>query len=867
MPVHPIFMFALIAFFSASSIAAQYQRPSQPLQDIVEQNKKVSTRLSNNKQWLAILTPESHTDIENLARKELKLAGLRLSPNRLTPSRIKAKYRSIELVNLNNNSVKPDTIITQADLTVTKVKFSPDSRFLSYIGISNHSADLYLYEIATRQSVKLNKTRINASLGLKYQWLHNSQGLATSIAVDSEHLPQTPQFHGPNISVTLGKKAPRRTYQDLLKNAQDEAQFSQLTTSQLSIIMLDGEVIKIGKPAINIGFSLSPDDKYLLVKRIKPPFSHMVKYRDFAQSVEMFHNSGKKLATLAELESGEFRPSGSDSVRKGPRLIHWRSDKPNTLAYVEALDGGDSNKKVQFRDQLRQITAPFNLAPKALVKTPWRIANVQWGENRLALITERHSTNKQMRVSFLDTAAVSDKLLANKSTAMRLWYQKALRDSYSDPGRLYKHPRPSGLGHLFALDNGRVFHYGLGASPEGYQPFLKSTKIPSETVSAGTLLEEKPSQVTVSQATSTRVTTPSTELSTELSTTHSTTLWRSASDQLESVRYILNLDPLRLIINRQSSDTPSHLVLLDVQSNTERVLQQKKASITAFKGVSRQLVTYTRDDGLPLSGKLYLPAGYTPKDGPLPVLMWAYPREYKNAEVASQVNYSPNQYNYISAKGPIPFVANGFAIFDRVAMPIVGEGKEKPNDNFRSQLIANAKAAIDTLVEMGVADRDKIAIGGHSYGAFMVANLLAHSDLFAAGIARSGAYNRTLTPFGFQNEKRNFWEAPSLYQQISPFTHADKIDEPLLLMHGEMDANSGTYPMQSARLFKAIRGLGGNARLVTFPFESHSYQAKESLMHMLWEQENWLEQHLRIKSKTKTKNKDETALETSVSFH
>lgn len=859
MPVKPIFMFALIVFFSHSATSAQYQRPSQPLQDIVEQNKKVSTRLSDNKQWLAILTPESHIDIETLAQKELKLAGLRLSPKQLTPSRIKARYSRIELVNLSDNSVKPDTIITPAALTVTKVQFSPDSRFLSYIGVSDHGADLYLYEIATRQSFKLNKTRINASLGLKYQWLHNSLGLATSIAIDSERLPQTHQLPGPNISVASGKKAPRRTYQDLLKNAQDEAQFNQLTTSQLSIIMLDGRVTKIGQPAINIGFSLSPDDNYMLVKRIKPPFSHMVKYRDFAQSVEMFHSSGEKLATLAELESGEFRPSGSDSVTKGPRLIHWRSNKPNTLAYVEALDGGGSNKKAQYRDQLREITAPFNLAPKALVKTPWRIANVQWGEDSLALITERHSSEKQMRVSFLDTAPLSDNSVydnygSDKSTEMQLWYQKALRDTYNDPGSLYRHTWNSGherYGHVFAVDNQSVVHYGLGASPKGYQPFLRMTKIPLKDEGEDAYLDKRIGKEAVSQAPSAR------------STTSSTALWRSASDKLESVRYLLSLDPLRLIINRQSSDTPSHLVLLDVQAGTERVLQPKTASIIAFKGVSRQLVTYTRADGLPLSGNLYLPAGYTTKDGPLPLLMWAYPREYKNAEVASQVNYSHNQYSYISAKGPVPFVANGFAVFDRVAMPIVGEGKEKPNDNFRSQLIANATAAIDTLVEMGVADRDQIAIGGHSYGAFMVANLLAHSDLFAAGIARSGAYNRSLTPFGFQNEKRNFWEAPSLYQQISPFTHADKIDEPLLLMHGEMDANSGTYPMQSARLFKAIRGLGGNARLVTFPFESHSYQAKESLMHMLWEQENWLEQHLRIK----TKNKDETALETSVSFH
>ncbi|WP_299796240.1 prolyl oligopeptidase family serine peptidase [uncultured Shewanella sp.] len=856
MPVHPIFMFALIAFFSHSAMSAQYQRPSQPLQQIVEQSKKVSTRLSDNKQWLAILTPESYIDIQSLARKELKLAGLRLSPEQLLPSRIKYRYRQLELVNLEDDSDKPDTITPPAGMSIAKVQFSPDSRFLSYIGISNHGADLYLYEIATRKSRKLNKVRLNASMGLKYQWLHNSRGLATNIAIDSKHSPAIAELQGPNISVTQGRKAPRRTYQDLLKNARDEAQFSQLTTSQLTIIGLDGKLTAVGEPAINIGFSLSPDDKYMLVKRITPPFSHMVKYRDFAQSVEIFHRSGEKLMTLAELESGEFRPSGSDSVRKGPRYIHWRSGKPNTLAFVEALDGGDSNKKAQYRDRLRQLAAPFNLAPQTLVKTPWRIADIQWGEEQLALITERHSAKKQMRVSFLDTESVSDSPASEESVngqskAMQLWYQKALRDSYKDPGRLYQHPHPAGLGDIFAVDNRRVFHYGLGASAQGYQPFLSATAIPAI------------GDVPVKENVSTRADGPVIQVKSAIDAASSATLWQSASDKLESVRYLLSRQPLRLIINRQSIDTPPHLVLLDVQTGTERILQQKPSELPAFRGISRQLVTYTREDGLPLSGNLYLPSGYKPEDGPLPVLMWAYPREYKNAEVAAQLNYSPNQYSYISAKGPVPFVANGFAVFDRVAMPIVGEGKEKPNDSFRSQLIANANAAIDTLVEMGVADRDKIAIGGHSYGAFMVANLLAHSDLFAAGIARSGAYNRTLTPFGFQNEKRNFWEAPSLYQQISPFTHADKIDEPLLLMHGEMDANSGTYPMQSARLFKAIRGLGGNARLVTFPFESHSYQAKESLMHMLWEQENWLEQHLG----NSTNNKGETTLGTSASFH
>ncbi|MGS0681351.1 prolyl oligopeptidase family serine peptidase [Shewanella sp. 125m-7] len=816
MSLNPLLMNALIAIcslllFSSNALSNSYQLPSQALQNVVEQTKNVSTRLSPDKQWLAVLTPKKHLSIQALSHSERKLAGLRVSPALLTPSRIKYSYLAIELINIGKSdaATKPVNINLPKGIQAANVSFSPDSRYLSYIGLTQAGANIYLYDIKNGHSHKLTSQRLNATLGLKYIWQNDSKGVFTNLAVtasllESEHTPIAP-----NISETSGQKAPRRTYQDLLKNPQDEAEFSALTTSQLSFIALNGDMTPIGKPAINISYSLSPDDQYLLVTRIAAPFSYMVKYYDFAQSVELFHRSGKMLQTLAQLESSEYRPPGSDSVRKGPRMIHWRSDKPSTIAFVKALDKGDSRIKVAYRDELLQLEAPFTQQPIQLTQTPWRISQVQWGELNKALITERQSDKKQMRVSLLDTSTTSDKTLA-------LWYQKAIRDSYKDPGKLYRQPAEINgkrLGNIIKFDNNQLLHYGLGASDLGYQPFLKSL--------------------------------PLNKNKTSLAIDGSTILWRSSPEQLETIKYIIKLNPLTLIISRQAADTPSHLVMLNVDTGHEQLLYQNQDKLNAYQGMSRQLVNYTRDDGLPLSGVLYLPANYSKQDGPLPVLMWAYPREYKNAEVASQVNYSPNQYNYISAKGPIPFVANGFAIFDKVAMPIVGEGKDKPNDSFRHQLVANASAAIDTLVGMGVADRERVAIGGHSYGAFMVANLLAHSDLFAAGIARSGAYNRTLTPFGFQHEKRNFWEAPSLYQQMSPFTHADKIDEPLLLMHGEMDSNSGTYPMQSARLFKAIRGLGGQARLVTLPYESHNYKAKESIMHMLWEQESWLEQYLK----------------------
>ena len=790
---NPIRLLAvLILLFSHQVTSSEYQHPSPALSEVIEQQKPVSTRLSHDKQFLAILTPFSQTGIDTLAQPELKLAGLRISAQTLTPSRSKNRYQEIAIHHLPSGKVH--YIGLKGNEELHQITFSPDSRYLSFIGKDHQGAHLYLHHLASNHTQKLTTAPLNASLGYQYQWLHDSSAIATSLALQKQATPDTVNTIGPNISISQGKRAPRRTYQDLLKNAADEALFKQVTLSQLSLIRLDGTQTHIGEPGINLAYTLSPNDRYILVKQIVTPYSRIVKYRDFNQSVSLYNTQGEKVRNFDRLESGEFHPAGSDSVRKGPRMIHWRQDRPNTIAFVRPLDGGDANIKRKYRDQLVSLTAPFENEPKVLANTPWRITSIQWGEENRVLIGEEHKGKKQLRVSLLDTVHPQQ---------LTLWYQRGLRDSYNSRGKLnydYQHSAP-----LVDFEGDKVVHYGLGASAQGYHPYLRQTDILNH--------------------------------SSEL-------LWQSSPDHLEKVVYLLNREPLKLLISRENKTTPKQLILLDMSSHSEKVLYQSPKQLQSYQGITRQLVTYKRSDGLPLSGVLYLPAGYTKTQGPLPLLMWAYPREYKDPKVASQVNYSPHQYQGISPKGPVPFVTKGYAVFDKVAMPIVGEGQLSPNDSFRTQLVANAQAAINTLSAMGVADPQRVAIGGHSYGAFMVANLLAHSDLFSAGIARSGAYNRSLTPFGFQYEKRNYWEAPELYQQMSPFTHADKIDEPLLLIHGEMDANSGTYPMQSERLFKAIRGLGGTSRLVTLPYESHSYVAKESLAHMLWEQEQWLDSHL-----------------------
>jgi dipeptidyl aminopeptidase/acylaminoacyl peptidase len=269
----------------------------------------------------------------------------------------------------------------------------------------------------------------------------------------------------------------------------------------------------------------------------------------------------------------------------------------------------------------------------------------------------------------------------------------------------------------------------------------------------------------------------------------------------------------------------------------------------SIQNVHKEVITYKRDDGLELEGTLYLPIGYDMQNKEkMPMILWAYPREFKDKNSASQNTTNPNEFIYPYYGSPIYWVNQGYVVLDDAAFPIVGEGDEEPNDTFRTQLVGNAKAAIDAVDKMGYIDRNRVGVGGHSYGAFMVANLLSHSNLFAAGIARSGAYNRTLTPFGFQSEERSYWDSPETYYTMSPFMHADKMKTPLLLIHGEADNNSGTYPLQSERYFNALKGLGATARLVMLPKESHGYSAKESVLHVLWEQDQWLDKYVKNKN-------------------
>jgi dipeptidyl aminopeptidase/acylaminoacyl peptidase len=531
------------------------------------------------------------------------------------------------------------------------------------------------------------------------------------------------------------------------------------------------------------------------------PYSYQVGYSDFPTVAEIVDMAGKQVREVFRIPLMENVPTGYDAASPGPRNIGWRADAPASLWWAEALDGGDPKKDVPFRDQVYRLDAPFKSAPVPCFKTAMRFSRITWAREDLAVMRQGSSKTRRQITAFFNPS--------DPGAEPRVIWDRSSEDRYGDPGDFIME---SGRGRARILIAGKgttMFLSGSGASPDGDRPFLDEFDIKTLQIKR---------------------------------------IWQSQAPFFESVAKIIDAEKLRLLITRQSVDEPSNYYIINLKAKKTTAPVQVTRFTNPYpflKGVKKERITYSRADGVQLTATLYTPAGWKKEDGPLPTIMWAYPVEYKSKTAAGQVSGSPYSFTRLSASSAVPFVTRGYAILDNAAFPIVGEGDAEPNDNFIGQLVANARAAIDKGVELGVVDPRRVAVGGHSYGAFMTANLLAHCDLFAAGIARSGAYMRSLTPFGFQSEPRTYWEATDLYNKMSPFNYADKIKTPILMIHGMADNNQGTFPIQSERLYAAIKGLGGTARLVLLPLESHGYAARESLLHMLWEENEWLDKYVK----------------------
>jgi dipeptidyl aminopeptidase/acylaminoacyl peptidase len=798
-------MGALVAVVlaAASPAAAQtgYLTPPDPIPAIITAQPTPTVLVSRDKQTLALLSREGLPSIAEMAEPELRLAGFRISPRTNGISATRAVYATgITFQDLGTGATRP--VPLPAGARIANLQWSPDGTRLAFVNATQTGLELWVADVAGAQARRVLGAELNGTIGAPYRWLGDGSGFVVARVLPGRGQPpargEVPT--GPIVQENTGRAAPGRTYQDLLQNPGDEALFDYYFTTQLSRVPLGGgRAVDLGQPGIFLDFDPSPSGQYLLVTRVKKPYTYVLPAGNFPQEINVLDaRTGALVKQVADVPLAPDPPA-FDAVREGPRRVQWRSDAPATLAWVEAQDGGDPRREAAVRDRVFMLAAPFTGQPVRLADLANRMYGIWWGRDDVAVVGEQNYNQRRERRHVVNPSAPGES---------RVIVDRSFQDNYGDPGSPLFTTTPTG--HpvmMFTADGSGVYHTAVGASQRGNYPFLDVM---------------------------------------DLSTGQSRRLWRAEDPYYETVVTVLAADGSRVLTRRESGTDAPNYFLRTFPGGQARAVTSFPDPAPQMAGLQRQLITYTRADGVQLSGTLYLPPGYDARrDGPLPLLMWAYPTEFRDAASAGQINDSPNRFSRPGGISHLFVLLAGYAVLDNPTMPIIGEGEVEPNDSYIEQLVASAQAAVDKVVEMGVADRDRIAIGGHSYGAFMTANLLAHSDLFRTGIARSGAYNRTLTPFGFQAEQRTYWEATDTYTRMSPFTYANRVNEPILLIHGANDDNPGTFPIQSERFYAALKGNGATVRYVVLPLEAHGYRARESTLHTLAEMINWLDAHVK----------------------
>ncbi len=794
-------MFFLISYLLTAQENITFQKPPQEILALADFERAPSVSMDTKKEYMLLSYRNTYKTLDDLNQEEMRLAGLRINPKTNISSTVtyinNHKIRRVKDVNEQVVSGLPD------NAKINNISWSPNEKLIAFTNTTPKGVELWVIDVPSAKAKKLTADNLNANFGNPYSWFRDGQQLLIRVIPankpalidEKKDLP-----NGPIASESEGKVSQNRTYQDLLKNKTDEANFEALVTSELKIVDLNGNLKNYKDAGIYLDESFSPDGNYLMVTTLEKPFSYIVPLSRFPQKSVVYDLNGKAIKVVNEVHLNEIMPKGFSSTRIGKRSMGWRADLPATLYFVEALDGGDQANTVDFRDELFLWNAPFSQLPTSLMKIPQRFRGVMWGNASTAIVMDSWYDTRNTKTYLINPSKPLDK--------PKVITDRNSQDVYADPGRFETKKNDFGR-YVLAIENNKGYLIGEGYTKEGQFPFIDEFDF-------GTLKTKR--------------------------------LYQSKlKDKKESLLSIEDVKKGDVLVMIQSKNEYPNYYFRNLKSKKINQITSFKNPFESLNNVYKEVITYQRKDGVELSGTLYLPAGYdrTKKDQKLPLLIWAYPREYKDKNSAGQTTQNPNEFTFPYYGSFVYWVTRGYAVLDDAAFPIVGEGSNEPNDTFIEQLVSNAEAAINAVDKLGYINKNKVGVGGHSYGAFMTANLLTHSNLFACGIARSGAYNRTLTPFGFQSEQRNYWDVPEVYNGMSPFMNAEKMKTPLLLTHGEADNNPGTFTLQTERYFQALKGLGAPVRMVILPKESHGYVAKENIFHLLWEQDQFLEKHLK----------------------
>lgn len=812
-----------------------FRTPPKELEEIVLAQPAPTLLFAPDKKSYAVLTVNDLPDIKEQSRPDVRLAGQRVLVSTNCPL-VKAKTKKIEIKRMPGEKGFEGEIQGYGnDVNIIATRWSPDGRFIATAVEEPDGIYMWVADINSGQARKLSGRKLNFFFGHRsFDWTPDSKAVFTRLipadraAAPKENGKEFPI--APTIQESWGKKGGVRTYQDLLKNKYDEYLFDYYATSVLAEIPLEGAVKEIGNAAIYTGADHSPDGKYLMVKYVRPPYSYQVGYNQFPTLLELWDDTGKLIKVL---DKKELTVGAEGSKKQNPdkgRGYAWRPDKAAALYWyrnhtIKADTLRNPEAKDKKYDKIVEWNAPFTDTVTRIIFQPdFKIRDIFWGNaDNIFIQTSTEPTKEEKKEgvkameelyylgNFSKLNYTSDTVLTPK-TSLKLIYSILPRHPYASKGNLITAPNQFGIETVYSPDNfATVYFNNKGFSARGAYPFISKYNLRKGEF---------------------------------------TTIWSCRDPYFESPVVCCDLKKGTFITQRESEKEYPNYYLNENFGKKTIQLTHFTTPTPSVKQIRKQVIEYYRKDSVLLRGTLYLPADYK---GPerLPLFIWAYPAEYTDKSLAEQRSDSPNRYIKISRNSILMMVQMGYAVLNDASFPIIGTDSIQPNNNYVKDLVNNAEAAIKAVADMGIADTARVACGGHSYGAFMTANLLAHSRLFAGGIARSGAYNRTLTPFGFQNERRNFWNGREVYLAMSPFVYANKIKDPILLVHGLDDNNPGTFTVQSERLYSAIQGNGGKVRLVLLPYESHGYVTKESLLQLAWETYNFLEKNVKNKEQHK----------------
>ncbi len=788
-----------------------YDLPPQYVLDVLHAPAPPRPVLSPTRASVLLVSWVQYPPMAQVSEPFLKLAGVRVEPRTRRKHDTPGGYGVAQCA--QTLSVVDVTTHRETKIALTPggcadgFSWSSDGASFAFRNTSRDAVELWA---GTRDGAthRVGDVRLNPMLGNSHQWAADGKTLLVKLVPDNIGAPPAAEAgaEGPRIQESAGG-GEFSTYEarDTLRNQADAALFEYYGTSQLALVdVVSGTVTRVGAPAVLSSVALSPDGEHILVSSIRKPYSYAVTYGRFANDVEVWDRAGKS-TPIAKSPIADHVPI--HGVPVGPRDHEWRPTEPATLVWAEARDGGDWKTSVPARDKVLMQSAPFTANPVEIARTEQRYQGIDWSERRGTGLLQEYDDNRHWRRTFLIDVDRSD-------TKPRLIWDLSSDETYNDPGQPVYRILPNGQ-WVVRQKGDTIFLSGQGASTAGDRPFLDSY---------------------------------------DLRAGKSKRLFRSGKDAYENFLTFTDDTTTALLTWHQTpSDSPNLMLRTlgtPVQNaaageatiaSTLRAITQIPDPTPAVRAIKKRLVTYKRKDGIDLSFTLYTPPGY--KEGTrVPAILYAYPLDYASSKTAGQVSGSEQTFTRVADYRLL--LLSGYAIIDNAAFPIVGDPK-KAYDTYIDQLVDDAQAAVDKAVDLGVVDRDRIGVTGHSHGALMTANLVAHTDLFRAGVATSGAYNKTLTPFGFQNESRSVWNAQDVYLKVSPYFFANKMHAPLLLMHGSDDANPGTTPLQSEQLFQAIRGNGGTVRLVMLPHEPHWYAAMESNEQLAYEELRWFDKYVK----------------------